>query len=238
VPERSAADVRNYRYALALFACLPFAAWGQGFIRVVWQHGGVDVTEFRLYAGRTPETLVDMARYSAEWREGSIDGLPYGTWYAAVSAMNSGVESPRSRVLRCEVSSTPRTCDPPLEVPGPVRNLAVTVVPPPTGVSVTLRTVRSDYFLLDLTGTQLVEIRAVPSATLFDYALSNTGARLVVSPDIGWNNDGIAANAIRIRGPITGAQLELDPDPTGFIAVVNGVVRPLVRNGSTWSVTF
>jgi hypothetical protein len=129
---REPADLHHQRrYALALALLLPVAAYAQSFSkRLEWQHDGVNVGSFRLYAGRSPSALVEMATIPGTDRAGTIDGLASGVWYFTASAVTPSpgvVESFTSNVV-CGVVGT-GTCPSSFVTvvpPNPVRDVVVT----------------------------------------------------------------------------------------------------------------
>lgn len=135
--------VHRYRRALALVGALLFAsavsAQGRDFA-LAYQHDGQLVTGFRVYAGMTPTTLSvvkDVA--GAAVRSTTVPGLAAGVWYFAVTALNGQIESPPSNVACASSGATP--CSVPVAtVPGPVRNLQITLVEPQVAISQISRT--------------------------------------------------------------------------------------------------
>lgn len=125
---------RHAAHAVTLLAAAllaPFAAFGQdnrGSARIEWQHDGANVAEWRLYGGRTPSTLGQMAVVlDRTARIGTIDGLATGEWFFQVTAVGlSAAESGPSQTIRCLVpTSGLNQCSIPLSPPGPVRNVVI-----------------------------------------------------------------------------------------------------------------
>lgn len=116
--------------SMLLVALLPLVALGQSSVRLQWEHDGVDVTSFRLYAGSVPEPGAMLPKVNvrgANSRSGQIDGLDSGVWYFAATAVNGIVESDPSNVV-CVALGADFVCPLPRK-PAPVTTLEVTAAP-------------------------------------------------------------------------------------------------------------
>jgi hypothetical protein len=226
--------------ATLLLATLPFAAVGQDDSAVLeWQHDGLNLASFRIYYGRSPTALTGMrAVLDPAARTAAVDGLSDGAWYFAMTAVGpTASESALSNIACAVVPSG--TCAPSVEPPGPVRNLVVTVVP---RAAVTVRVEQDDDMLnIVATGTAPVRLQLQPVGAVLDWfkvAGQNSADIPGVSPALGSNNDGRSSNVITFTAPVNGWADYDGSTLTGITATVNGINKPLLRSGTTWSASF
>lgn len=133
-------------------------------------------------------------------------------------------------------------------LPGAVGNLTVTWVPtptpPPVSLGVEIKNVDASVGELDLTltGTGSVTL-ALLGTVAWDWCKPGGEFGTVATPTtpaLGIvNNDGFTAKAITLTAPVT-TRCDYDPNLAfpGINATANGVTRPLVNNGTSWTVNF
>lgn len=233
---------QRIRSALVLVAALlPFGAWAQNSAVLRWQHDGLNVTGFAVYMGPSPDALrPHTAAVAATARSYEVLYVPDGVSYYALTALNGpAIESARSNVA---CAATPGySCPAPIStVPGPVRNLVVTVLPTPAALTITVSQ-NGDTFTWNAAGTGQVRIQLQPVGALIDWFRvgGSNGANVPATPTVNANGDGVSANAITAALPFSGAQMDVDgSDVTGILVTYAGVAKAMIRSGTTWAVTF
>jgi len=238
--------MHHFRQSLALLALLPALASAQTWsANLDWQHDGVNVASFRVYAGTNPAALSQVATVSnAASRMTTVPGFPAGVRYFAMTAVSSSsVESLRSSTA-CAAMGGSGACP---ALPGQVVNLVVTAVATPAvTVSMIAATEQPSWneWFLTIVGAGSVRISAL-GTTRFDWVRQGAspggsgGTAIATTPTLGGDEDGVLAQAITLNGPINGARADFDGASfTGATVTVNGVAKPLALTGSTWRASF
>lgn len=136
-------------------------------------------------------------------------------------------------------------------LPGMVRNVAITWAPTPPAppapiVTVTLNVndpQNLDHVAVVVTGSSPVTL-TLTGGQQWDWlkvganVLGVGGTTVPTVPAIGGNQDGVQAAAITVTGPVNAVG---DTDPGNFVgatAMVAGVTKALVKNGTLYSVSF
>lgn len=233
---------------MALLALVPLAAAAQDDSAVLeWQHDDAEqVAEFRIYYGRTPESLSGMQLVlDPAARSATVDGLADGTWYFAVVAVSpDAVESEPSNLFCVVIPSG--SCDAsPGEGPARRRDRAATPASPPA-VRVSIDNVhpRNGGFDLSIEGDAAVTVE-LAGGLLFDWCspagISSLPTVTPTTPSLGdRDDDGNQRAAVTLVGPIEATHCDGDGARrfSGATVTVDDAAKPLVEAGGVWSARF
>jgi hypothetical protein len=236
------------RRALALLALLPLCAAAQDDSAVLhWQHDDTDeVAEFRIYYGRTPESLSGVKLVlDPDARMATIDGLSDGIWYFAVVAVSPSAAESEPSNLHCVVIPS-GSCDVPIEAAGGrPRDGAPTAVTAP-GVRVSIGNIHPSNGGFDLTiegrGPVTIELAG---GLLFDWCspqgMASLPALTATTPSLGdKDDDGNRRQAVTFTAPVERTRCDGDAARafSGATVAVGDVSKALVESNGSWRAQF
>jgi hypothetical protein len=217
-----------------------------------WQQDDTaGVAEFRIYYGRTPESLTGVKLVlDARARTATVDGLADGKWYFAVVAVGPNAAESEPSGLICLVIPS-GSCDAaPEDVPRPARNVTSAAVVTAPNIRVSISNIDPDNWEFDVSieGDGAVTIELADSL-LFDWCgprgLSGLPAITPTTPSLGdRNNDGNRRPAVTFTAPVERTRCDGDgadgdsPAFGGATVTVQGVSKRLVESSGAWSAQF